>query len=118
MRFLSQADDINEVFGRIEPPISGLPTEPQEGINKIVSFGIQTFLIVAAIAALIYLFGGAYDWITSGGEKEKISKAQNKITNAVIGLLLSVSMLAIFNLIAGDILHIIPNWSIVLPQLR
>lgn len=116
MRFL--AADINEVFGTIAPPISGLPTEPQEGINKIVGFGIRSFLLVAAIASLVYLLWGAYDWITSGGDKEKISKARSKITNSVIGLLLTFAMLAIFNLIAGDILKIVPNWSIILPQLR
>lgn len=117
MKFLTQAN-INDIFGTIEPPISGLPTDPQHGINKIASFGIQTFLMVAAITALTYLLWGAYDWIVSGGEKEKISKAQNKITNAIIGLILAVAMLAIFNLVAGDILKIIPNWSIILPQLK
>ena len=117
MRFLSQ-NNIKEIFGKINPPISGLPTEPQVGINKIVGFLIRSFLIIAALASLVYLLWGAYDWIISGGEKEKIAKAQNKITNAVIGLLLTVAMLALFNLVAGDILKIIPGWSIVLPQLK
>lgn len=116
MKFL--AANINEVFGTIAPPISGLPTEPQEGINKIVGFGIRSFLLVAAIASLVYLLWGAYDWIISEGEKEKIIKAQNKITNAVIGLLITVAMLALFNLVVGDILKIVPNWSIILPQLK
>ena len=118
MRFLSQADDINEIFGTINPPISGLPTEPQVGINKIAGFLIRFFLIIAALASLVYLLSGAYDWIISDGDKEKVAKAQNKITNAVIGLLLTVATLALFNLVAGDILKIIPGWSIVLPQLK
>lgn len=112
------ADDIKDIFGTINPPISGLPTEPQEGINKIVGFGIQTFLFIAALTSLFYLLWGAYDWIVSDGEKEKIAKAQNKITNAVVGLFLTIFMLVIFNLVAGDILKIIPNWSITLPQLK
>lgn len=114
----NEQESINKIFGTINPPISGLPTEPQEGINKIVGFGIRAFLIFAALVTLVYLFWGSYDWITSGGDKEKVSKARQKITNALIGLILTVAMLALFNLVAGDILKIIPNWSITLPQLK
>lgn len=111
------ASDINEAFGTIAPPVSGLPTNPQEGLTKIVSFGIRVFILVSAITMLIYLLWGAYDWIISGGEKEKLVKAQNKITNAAIGLLLVFAMLALYNLITSDILKIFPNWGITLPHL-
>jgi len=115
---LAQNGSIQQIFGTIAPPISGLPTDPQQGIVKIVSFGIRVFLTVAALTMFVYLLWGAYDWIVSGGEKEKIAKAQNKITNAVIGMLLTVAMLVLYNLVTSDILKIFPSWSISLPQLK
>lgn len=111
------AANVEEIFGTVAPPISGLPTDPQEGIVKIVSFGIRIFILIASLTMLVYLFWGGYDWITSGGEKEKLSKAQRKITNAAIGLLMVFAMLALYNLITSDILKIFPNWGITLPHL-
>jgi magnesium-transporting ATPase (P-type) len=95
-----------------------LPTDPQEGIASIVGFLIRAFFMIAALAMLTYLLWGAYDWIVSGGEKEKVAKAQNKITNAVVGMLLAIALLVVYNLITSDILKIFPSWSISLPQLK
>ncbi|MFA6081122.1 MAG: hypothetical protein WC741_01815 [Patescibacteria group bacterium] len=124
MKFLA-ADDtaIKDLFGGITPPeamnIGG--DKPTEGLGKLIAFGINAFILIAGFSLLIYLLWGAFDWIASGGEKEKITKAQNKITNAVIGIVLIFAVLVIFNLIAGNILGIVnPNnggFEIKLPTL-
>jgi hypothetical protein len=44
---------------------------------------------------------GAISWITSGGDKGKIEDARNKITAAVIGILILASAWALFNLVVG-----------------
>ncbi len=111
------ATELNQIIGTIVPPVSGLPTDPQEGVVKIVGFGIRVFILVAALTMLVYLLGGAFDWITSGGDKEKLSKAQKKLTNAAIGLFMVFAMLALYNLVTSDILKIFPNWGITLPHL-
>ncbi len=116
MKLLTQ-DPLPRIFGTIAPPVSGLPTDPQESVVKIVGFGIRVFILVATLTMLIYLLWGAYDWIISGGEKEKITKARSKMTNAVIGLLFVFAMLALYNLVTSDILKIFPNWGIRIPQL-
>ncbi|HRN70148.1 MAG TPA: hypothetical protein PLS49_03090, partial [Candidatus Woesebacteria bacterium] len=59
--------------------------------------------VVAAIAVLIYLLWGAFDWINSGGDSEKIASAQAKMTNAVIGIIMIVVAFTIFNVVAVDI---------------
>lgn len=108
----------NDIFGTIAPP-NGAPTD----LGVFIGGGIRLFLIVGGIFLLIYMLWGAFDWISSGGEKEKISKAQSKITNAIIGMFLIIVSLTLFNLIAGDILHIITvtpggGWTINLPTLK
>jgi len=68
-----------------------------EGFNlpSVLSFFVRAFFTIAALVALFYLLWGAFSWITSGGEKEKVSKAQEKIQAAVIGIVLIVAVIAI-----------------------
>jgi len=65
------------------------------GLSSVLSFFIRLFFTIAALVALLYLLLGAFAWVTSGGEKEKISKAQEKIQAAVIGIILIIAVLAI-----------------------
>lgn len=101
---------IDDLFGGITPPdamnVGGSDT-PQQGLGNIIGFGIRVFILVAGLFLIFYLLWGAFDWIASSGEKEKIAKAQNKITHAVIGMVLIFVVLTVFNLLAGDILKII-----------
>ncbi len=104
------------IFGTIAPP-PGSPTDLGATIGKFINL----FLIVAALFTLAYMLWGAFDWIVSGGEKEKIDKARNKITNAALGLILVVVVLALFNTIVGPILNISPGtagWQFKLPTLQ
>jgi len=106
MKYLTQVDT-SGVIGKIKPPVNSdlyTNTDVNASLGKLISTGIQLFLFVAAIATLIYMMLGAFDWITSSGEKEKISKAQNKIQSAAIGLLLIVVVLVVFNVLMGTVL--------------
>lgn len=64
-------------------------------LSEILTFTIRAFFIIAGLVALIFLLLGALAWITSGGDKESISKAQSKITSAIVGVLLVVVVLAL-----------------------
>jgi len=116
---------VDQIFGKITPPqgmnIGGNGT-PENAFGQFIAFGIKTFIIVAAFFMLLYLLWGALDWITSSGEKEKLTKAQNKITNAVIGIVVIFVALTAFNVLAGNILGIIKpstnGWEFILPSLK
>ena len=41
---------------------------------------------IAILVVLVMLVWGAFEWITSGGDKEAVGKARNRIINALIGL--------------------------------
>jgi len=105
--FLTQ--NANNPFGKITPPesIGILGSDPAIALGKLFEVGVRIFIIIAGISLMIYLLWGAYDWINSGGEKEKIAKAQEKITNAFIGMILIFAMLAIWAVVTGNILGII-----------
>jgi hypothetical protein len=61
---------------------------------EVLTFIIRLFFIVAGLIAVIYLLLGAFTWITSGGNKENVDKAREKIQAAVIGLVLIFFVLA------------------------
>lgn len=67
----------------------GVPAAPGTGIiGTTVKNVISLFFVFGGIATLIYFVWGAFDWITSGGDKEKVAGARKKMTNAIIGLIL------------------------------
>ncbi len=57
-------------------------------LGTIVSNTITIVFTIAALAVLAFMVLGAFNWITSGGDKEKVDKARKTITNALIGLAL------------------------------
>jgi hypothetical protein len=103
--FLAQVDT-SGVIGKIKPPVNDplYSGDVNTSLAKLISTGISLFFFVAGLATLLYMMLGAFDWITSNGEKEKIAKAQNRIQSAAIGLLLIVVVLVVFNLIMGTVL--------------
>lgn len=64
-------------------------TEPKEGYKDLGNFinNILTLAFgIALLVVLVMLIWGAFEWITSGGDKEAVAKARNRIINALIGL--------------------------------
>jgi fumarate reductase subunit D len=119
------ADTASGIFGSPIVAPSGFidPTDnPQIAISNLLATGLKLFIVVASLVLLIFLLWGALDWIISGGEKEKIGKAQSKITNSIIGFLLIFVVLAIFGVLTGDILGVVTRsadggWIFNLPTL-
>jgi len=61
----------------------------------LISRFMNIALTVSVIALLIYLLWGAIEWLNSGGDKGKVEKARDKITQAIIGLVIMVSTVGI-----------------------
>jgi hypothetical protein len=63
--------------------------------SEILTFAVRAIFVFAGLAALFFLLQGAFAWITSGGEKDAIAKAQAKIQAAVLGVIMIAVVLAI-----------------------
>lgn len=61
----------------------------------VIGFIIRLFFIIAGVIALLYLLLGAFAWVTSGGNKENVEKAREKIQAAIIGLILIVIVIVV-----------------------
>lgn len=98
---------INQIFGTVAPPGPRALTDPGTGFSKLLTSGIQLAIFVAGLLLLGYLMYGAFLYITSGGEEENTLKARNTMMYAVIGIIMLFIGLAIFGVVAGNILGII-----------
>ena len=75
-------------------PGTGFAEDFGSFINGILSF----VMVIAALLVFLYLIWGGIEWITSGGDKGKTESARNKITSAIIGLIVVAASYAILTL--------------------
>lgn len=79
----------------IEINTSGLPG--YKNLSDFITAAIRLAFIIALIAVLIMLVWGAVQWIFSGGDKEAVAGARNRIIHALIGLAILAVTFAIVN---------------------
>lgn len=103
------AADVKDVIGTIDPGGPNLLKGPNPAatLGTVIAFFIRMFLILASMFVLIYLLWGAFDWVTSGGDKAKVEKAQYKMTQAVIGIVVVIASLGLWLILTDNILGII-----------
>src|SRR3989344_6027001 len=104
MTYVLLAQDPRGVFGTIKPPSEILPLIQKggEGAGGISLFLSNLVLLVYMIAGVVFVFmllWGAFQWITSGGEKEAIASARGRIINAIIGIVLFAIAFAVIQVI-------------------
>ncbi len=68
-------------------------------VGKLISAGVGVLLIISALLAFFYLILGGISWITSGGDKAAMESARNKITHAIVGLIIVGAAWAVMILI-------------------
>jgi hypothetical protein len=92
--------DVKDAFGTITPPspiasFIGTDKTGSGAISQFLSNLVNLIFSVAIIVLIFMILWGAFDWIVSEGDKEKVAAAQRKITNAFIGILLFAAAFAI-----------------------
>lgn len=70
-------------------------------LQKAVTVGIGIIFIGGTIIFFFVLLLGGIKWITSGGDKAGMESARNRITHALIGLVILFSAFAIIKLIGA-----------------
>ena len=95
----------------ITPPGQGFKT-----LGDFVTNIITLSFVVAVLVVLVMLIWGAFEWITSGGDKEAVSKARNRIINALIGLAVLAVAFAIARVAAQFLGFSLTNIAIPTPN--
>jgi len=81
-------------LGAYEPPGISVMTV-SDAFAKILSNVIGFLTLIGGLFFLIYFMIGGLNWIMAGGKPENIQKAQDTMTNAVIGLIIMVAAYSI-----------------------
>jgi hypothetical protein len=90
-----QAQEGNAVrAARIDPG-----TGYADNVGNVINFALRVVMVVAVLLVFFYLIMAGVQWITSGGEKSKTEAARNKITAAIIGLVILAASYAILLLL-------------------
>lgn len=74
-------------------------------IASFLNILLPLTMIGAALIFLVMALFGAFTWLTSGGEKENLAKAQKTFINAIIGLVIVVFAFVLTRVI-GYILNV------------
>jgi hypothetical protein len=59
--------------------------------EEIISNVIQVFLSLLSMIFIILILYAGYNWMTAGGDEQKVTKAKDTIYRAVIGLVITIS---------------------------
>ena len=108
---------VNPVFAQAT---IGIPEQTEvikiTDVGQLISAIVGTLLIVAALLAFLYLIMGGIQWITSGGDKAGMETARNRITHAIVGLIIVGAAWAIMLLVQNFLGVTILGGSLPLPQ--
>jgi len=85
-------------------------------IGKLISALVGLLLILAALMAFFFLILGGIQWITSGGDKAGMESARNKITHAIVGLIIVGAAWAVMILVQNFLGIQIIGGSISIPS--
>lgn len=73
-----------------------------EGVSKLVTPGFS----VASVLVIIYFLFGAFKFLSSGGDKEKIAEGRQMITHSMIGFIILMFAFVILQFLLSSLFGI------------
>lgn len=85
-----------EVAGSLDSN-AGLVAIFSEQLSNIIGF----VTLLGGLFFVIYFLIGGFEWLRAGGDKGQVEKAQNRMVNGAIGLLVMILSIAIVGIVGG-----------------
>lgn len=108
MKFLAQIP-LGNISGPGLGPFGANP--PSDNALTVIIKGVSAIIGFLTLAAFIWfmfqLVIGGIQWVTSGGDKNSLESARNRLTHAFVGLIIVVAGVSILAII-GQFLGV--NW--------
>ncbi len=89
----------NVAMAQVKVGTANLSKGFAKDLGSMLTSVLTVVMAIAALAVFLYLIMGGIQWITSGGDKGKTEEARNKITAAVIGLVVLAAAYALLLLV-------------------
>lgn len=90
----SPAYAANEIVNQSIPSAIAAKS-PAEGLAFYIAILWRSVVTLGGVAFIIFLIWGGIEWLTAGGDKNRVETAQKMISNAFIGLAVLVGSYAI-----------------------
>jgi len=85
------------------PEIAGFDLNIHQDLNQIIAWFYYFIISIAGIAAFAMLVWGGFEWMTSAGSPARISSAKDRISSALLGLLLILASWLILQVINPEL---------------
>ena len=76
----------------------------ETSVSTIIGTVISAALSLLGVIFIILIVLAGYQWMTAGGNEDKVSKATDRIKTAIIGLVVTLSAYLIWSFIANYLL--------------
>lgn len=90
------------------PSFGGIDLNEDQDLNQLVAWFYYFIVGIAGLAAFTMLVWGGVQWLTSAGNPSKITEARERITSALLGLLIILGSWLILQVINPE-LTILPT---------
>ncbi len=87
-------DKVHQVGGT-----GGYTQAGETSLAETLGLIVNTALSLLGVVFIILMVYGGFQWMTAGGNEEQVKKAQGRIKNAIIGLVITIAAYAIWLLI-------------------
>lgn len=77
------------------------PANVPNNLNTVIGSIVSGVVALMALVAVLFLVFGGVQYLTSSGEDEKVEKAKNTMTYALLGLVIAAVSYATIKLIVG-----------------
>ena len=108
---IAQGSDLKEIpLGNFTPPTDAYSAGAigdesgefaLENLEAFISNIIGFLTVLASFFFVIYFIIGAFQWITSGGDKGKLESARNRMVYGVFGMVIVIASYSILGLLSG-----------------
>lgn len=82
----------------ITPP-RDIPHGNLSYLSTLLSNFLTIFIIAGAVLMVIYIVWAGIQWITSGGDKQKLTTARGRLIFAIVGFIIILTAILVINAI-------------------
>jgi len=99
----SEADDTGFQVSRFTNEFRGIQDPAKAGLITTIIRIINALLVLAAIAAIVFVIIGGVRYITSQGDEDATEQAKNSIIYAIIGIIVIILAAVIVNFFVSQV---------------
>lgn len=86
------------------PKFGEFDLNEKQDLNEIIAWFYYFIISIAGISAFFTFIQGGFQWLTSGGNVDKTGEAKEKLTSAVLGLIIILSSYLILQVINPELI--------------